>query len=446
MNAYPFSLFKRADRSCFSVSFKGKDGKYLPPISTGKKTENEARETAFLWFRDGIPQKKTTLTVTDLALKDMVRNIKAGEEVKTLLTELTRQGWVKSYVQTETPGAVDFIEFMSNFWDWDNSPYIREKLRKCHGIHKRHCSQQGKAITLYWETFFKGRFLGDITAADIDAFINHMAEKDLSADRKNVIIKAGTKPLRWAFSKGLIDRDPTRGHLLFSGEERKRSILTPTAAAAVFRTVWNDDRAKLANMLASVTGMRNGEILALRLQDLGADCIYVRGSWNKLDGMKLPKNNKTRIVETPFPDLIAMLIEQGKQNPWGVTPDSFIFWSTNRKKVPMQGQTFGRELKEALQKVGFSEQEAVKYSFHAWRHFYTSYMVRKLNKKLLKSQTGHLTDKMIDLYGDHETEGDREMIRATQKEIFAGILPERKLIPQKVLLLEYKGEPNMVVA
>jgi hypothetical protein len=47
----------------------------------------------------------------------------------------------------------------------------------------------------------------------------------LSAARKNSVILAGTKPLRWAFSKGKIETDPTRGHILYSGNERERQIL-----------------------------------------------------------------------------------------------------------------------------------------------------------------------------------------------------------------------------
>jgi integrase len=425
MNAYPFSLFKRADRSCYSVSFKDANGKYLPPVSTGKKTEKEALEIAFVWLRDGVPQKEAAVRVSDLSLKDMVRKIKEGGEAETLLTELRRLGWVKSFVQSETPGAVDFISFLTDFWNWDTSTYIKEKLRKSHSIHRRHCNIQGRAIPLYWEPFFKGRFLGEITATDIDAFINYMGDMDLSASRKNVVVKAGTKPLRWAFSKGIIERDPTRGHIMFSGEQQKRNILTPTAAAAAFRAVWNDDRAKLANMLAAVTGMRSGEILALRFQNLGKDCLYVRGAWNKEDGIKLPKNNETRTVEIPFPDLMNGLIEQAKQNPWGVTPDSLVFWSTTRKKVPMHGQTFRAGLREALVQIGFSKDEAAKFLFHGWRHFYTSYMIGKLDKKLLKSQTGHKTDVMLAHYGDHQTEGDRELIQATEREAFAGLLPER---------------------
>jgi hypothetical protein len=139
------------------------------------------------------------IKVTDLSLKDMARKLKDGEEAETLMAELKRLGFVKSYVRNDTSGAMDFVSFLNTFWDWDTSPYIQEKLRKSHSIHRRHCSN---------------KYVGD---------------KDLSASRKNGIIKAGTKPLRWAFSKGKIERDPTRGHIMFSGDQRKRNILTPTS-------------------------------------------------------------------------------------------------------------------------------------------------------------------------------------------------------------------------
>ena len=97
-------------------------------------------------------------------------------------------------------------------------------------------------------------------------------------------------------------------------------------------------------------------------------------------------------------------------------------------------------LRKALTDIGFSEKEAGKYMFHGWRHFFTSYMARKLDKKLLKSQTGHKTDSMIARYSDHELIGDRELIQATERETFAGLLPER------ILLLEYKGNQKTAAA
>jgi len=69
MNAYPFSVYKRADRSCYSVSFKDQNGKYLPPVSTGKKDEKEAIQAAFKMLSEGILQKEKTVTVQDLSLK-----------------------------------------------------------------------------------------------------------------------------------------------------------------------------------------------------------------------------------------------------------------------------------------------------------------------------------------------------------------------------------------
>jgi len=440
MNAYPFTVFKRSNRPFYYVSYKDANGKFLSPVSTKKTEEKEAMQVAFAWLRDGIPKRKETLKVQDLSLIDVARKIKTEGEVETLLFELKRLGWVKSFILKETPQAEDFISFLTSFWDWDTSPYIKEKLRKNHGIHKLHCIKQKQGIIMYWQPFFNGRFLGDITAADIDAFISDIGNKAISAGRKNAVIKAGTKPLRWAFSKGIIDKDPTRGHIMFSGEEHKRDILNPTAAAAAFRVTWKDEKVKLANMLAAVTGMRSGEILALRFQDIGNDCLYVRGSWNRADKIKLPKNNKIRTVELPFPDLINGLIEQAKQNPWGASPDSFVFWTETKRDKPMCERLFVFGLRDALLKIGFDKNEVKKYLFHSWRHFFTSYMIKKLDKKLLKSQTGHLTDEMLYHYGDHETDGEREIIKATEREIFAGLLPERP----KVLVFKNEQDKKAV--
>jgi len=143
--------------------------------------------------------------------------------------------------------------------------------------------------------------------------------------------------------------------------------------------------------------------------------------------LKLPKNNKPRTVELPFPDLMQRLIELGQRNPWKVSPDSFIFWTENNADSPMQGKLFINGLRAALIDSGFSKDEAGKYLFHGWRHFYTSYLMGKLEKKLLKSQTGHLTDSMLSLYGEHRIEGDRKIIQTTAKKTFKELLPDLRV-------------------
>ena len=58
MDAYPFCVFKRADRPCFLVKFKDEAGNYLPPVSTNEdKSISLARNnvviktgTKLLWW------------------------------------------------------------------------------------------------------------------------------------------------------------------------------------------------------------------------------------------------------------------------------------------------------------------------------------------------------------------------------------------------------------
>ncbi|GHU43856.1 hypothetical protein FACS1894190_14750 [Spirochaetia bacterium] len=71
--------------------------------------------------------------VQDMALKDVARKIKTGTEAEILLCELKQTGWIKSYVPAESPAAQDFAMFLSDFWDWEKSPYIKEKPRPREG-------------------------------------------------------------------------------------------------------------------------------------------------------------------------------------------------------------------------------------------------------------------------------------------------------------------------
>ena len=98
MNTYPFSIYKRADRPYFLVSFKNADGKFLAGISTKKKTEDEAMAVAIQWLRDGIPQKKQAFNNHELILKDTTRKIKTSTKAEALLSELKRLGWIKNGV------------------------------------------------------------------------------------------------------------------------------------------------------------------------------------------------------------------------------------------------------------------------------------------------------------------------------------------------------------
>ena len=389
--------------------------------------------------------------------------------------ELQRRGFLKSYILPESRNAVCFTKFLQNFWNWETSPYVKEKLRKKHSLHRSHTIEMNGAVCKYWIPFFSGRLLGEITRQDIENFIDHIdsieerarEEQDgidkaleeaalrekaeivsglrkpkrknaakikrpiirfpKSGKRKNSIIQAGTIPLVWAFRKEMIDRDVTTGITWFSDTSKERQILTPEQAKAVFMINWPDDRSRLASMLAMVTGMRAGEIQGLRVQDLGNECLYVRHSWNFEDGLKTTKNDECRIVEVPFPSLIQDLINLAKRNPHEQSMDSYIFWAELSSDKPMEQDIFLRDLRSALQKTGMSKESVKGYTFHGWRHYFSAYMKNRVDDRILQRQTGHKTSEMLSHYSKHQISGDRERIRRAQLEVFGGLLPEKTI-------------------
>jgi integrase len=421
MARLPFSVFKRKGRRFYYVQFKKKKGEYLPAISTRQTSESAAIEISFQWLREGIPARNGGKI--GLSLQEVLREIKTALEADFICKELKKMGLLKTYVITDSKQSVDFMAYLQNFWDYDSSPYIKEKLRKNHSIHRNYTNGQKLTAEKHWTPFFKGRFLGEITRQDIEDFIDTLSNKKMSASRKNIILKSGTIPLRWAFAKEIIDKDVAANITWFSGKSAERHILSPEIVRALFMVKWRDERAMLANMLAAITGLRAGEIQALQIQDLGQDCLYIRHSWNGRDKLKTTKNNEERMVEVPFPAVISALLNLAGRNPHGAGMDSYVFWAKKTPSKPVEGIRFLTGLRDALEKTGMSHDSASVYVFHGWRHYFTAYMRGRLNEKLLQSQTGHKTIPMLDHYSDHIINGDREQIRQAKMDVFGTLIP-----------------------
>ena len=436
MARMPFSVYKRSGRTFWYVQFKDSFGNYLPAVSTKQALEERAVETAFRWLRDGLPVKKINKPGGNSIIPK-----KSSDEAMYICNELKQRGYLKNYVIAGSKQDTGLIEFLENFWDYDTSPYVKRKLHKEHSIHRRYTIEHKQAVERYWKPFFKDMPLGCVTNEDIENFMDNIdnianqklqdkqkGAAGLSASRKNKITQTGTIPLKWAYSKKLIQEDVTSGIIRFSEKPSERHILTPEIVQAIFNVKWDDERCKLANMLSAVTGLRAGEVQGLLVRDLGWDCLYVRNSWNYIDKLKTTKNNETRMVEVPFPSLINSLLCLASQNPHGMKADSYVFWSEKLPSKPMEGRLFVKGLRNALIKIGMNEKQSSDYLFHGWRHFFTSYMAGKIDNKLLKSETGHKTDAMISRYSDHLLPGESELIRQTKQEVFGGLIAVNKLI------------------
>jgi site-specific recombinase XerD len=166
---------------------------------------------------------------------------------------------------------------------------MSEKLAHGHMIGKRHCYEMNHRLRRYWLKTFQGRALNSISRQDLKEFSLSLADRGLTPASINKIMFVGKTPLSWAFREGLIPVDPTVGLVNFTGDAKKRGVLSPLEAQALFASLWKNKRAYVASLLACTTGMRSGEILALKQEDIGERVLNVCHSWSEFDGVKLRK-------------------------------------------------------------------------------------------------------------------------------------------------------------
>jgi len=366
-------------------------GARIASKSTGSRKRDEAVLKVGEWLRTGIPTgraRKPRSVGAVSGLGNILRVIKNtldldGDGAMEIVMALKKRALIDIPVVKSGPGNVSLIGFLEEFWDYEKSPYIREKLAHGQSIGQRHCSERRSRVKTYWKPYFSDRSLNSITRADLKSFSLSLAEKRQSVDTTtqkkgrggkirveklspasiNQILITGTTALSWAFREDFIPTDPSEGLVRFAGKSKKRGVLTPAEAVAVFSVAWKDKRAYAGNLLSITTGLRSGEVLALRESDISLteDVLYIKHSWSSLDGLKSPKNGETRKVPL-LPEVRAKLLDllsenlhkkeqDASENPDKEKQDFFVFYGSLKDK-PTDNKLLIDGLKEACREVG----------------------------------------------------------------------------------------------
>lgn len=416
--------------------------------STRKKTLNEAYAVIADWKRNGIcqtpEQAPNTLQeeMTISSFLNIVRNKKLkAENLERIISTLKETKYIEAALVTNSDATARLIEYQKAFWDFDKSSYIREKLLHGQRIGRYHTLDCQHRIK-YWEEFFgKEIKLGEVTRKHIRDFSLWLAEKqvggargkkqDTAAKKRQIssatingIMNAGCLPLKWAYMHDEIPVDPTKGLMRFSGEARKRGILTESEAKKLFAVEWRGERERIASVLAMTSGLRSGEVLALRREDIGEDRIFVRHSWSVEDGLKCTKTSKERIAPL-LPSIRKELIALADSNPHGT--DGFIFYGLLPDK-PIVGNVLLEGFYNALGKIGITKEEQKERGlcFHSWRHYFTAQLAQKLDARIVQHATGHATADMLEHYANHELEGQLKTLNLAADEAFGQVINFKK--------------------
>lgn len=404
------------------------EGNKLTARSTGTKDRDEALLVVAKWLESGIPTgraRKPRPLEAAAGIENILKAVKRSELTSDDALRIVQALKDKELIDIAAVGSgngdVSFTEFLEKFWDFETSPYVREKLAHGQSMGKRHCYEMRSRFTKHWKPYFEGRKLNGITRHDLKSFSMSLAEKGLAPATVNKIMTVGGACLSWAFREGLIPSDPTVGLINFSGKTKKPGILTPMEAQALFAAQWKDKRAYIGNLLACTTGMRVGEVLALKQEDIGKRVLNIRHSWSYFDGLKSPKNGEARRVPL-LTEVRAKLLELAEENPYG--QEGYIFYGTLKNK-PIDRNVLLDGLHDALAGIGI-DAKGRGIVFHSWRHYYAARMADRMTADQVSRVTGHKSRAVYEEYADHVTEENLEEVGRVGAEVFGNILRFKK--------------------
>ena len=441
-----FSLYRRG-QVWYCKLYNPAVKRYMSGRSTGESQRNAAMLVVAEWLSGGLPEplRKGVRPLSDVfevhTILNAIRSTPlTPSDAERIVAALRARELVETAVVKAGLGSELFIAFLENFWDYEDSPYVRDKLAHDQRIGRRHCYEMALLVRHYWKPYFSKRLVMEIRKTDLQAFSLFLKEeKHLKGKTINNCLAVGTVALRWAHQNEIIPSNPAEGLMKFSCKAARRGVLTEVEVKRLFATPWADERAYLGNALAMSTGLRAGEVLGLQVRDIEDNRLRVRHSWSNIDKLKGTKTGDERTVPL-LPELRARLLELARRNPHGMGPCSFVFWSVTNSDRPMDAHGLADPLKDALLRLSLTEEErkdpdrvkrAVEYwrsrrvSYHSWRHLWAARMADRLEARKVMSATGHKNGAVFEVYADHVAEKTLMEVQEVSEDTFGRLLPFR---------------------
>jgi integrase len=262
-----------------------------------------------------------------------------------------------------------FQQHLAPFFLWDGCPHIRRLGEEGKSFTQRHARIQRQRLENHiLSDPFAARRLSEITQAEVLDLRSRLLAKNAPATA-NKALGVVKVVFREALYREEIPRDPTAGvgkveyhkeeRGVFTAEELRR--LFPDHGYGPWRDIWDCT----CFYLAAVTGLRRGEILALRWQhvDFERQCVAVCEAWKGGAEMGPPKWDHLRVV--PISGRTIDRLRRLQSESIRTAPKDYVFAYDDGSHV---GETWWRKrFCAAMERAGIDWQ-ARHLSPHSFRH------------------------------------------------------------------------------
>lgn len=297
-----------------------------------------------------------------------------------------------------------FSSYTEDWFKHDTCPYCSVRIAKGKKYSKGSLDNKRALLNKHIKPVFDSLRLDHITTIHIENYIQAKKAKGYAVNTINIQLSILRQIMGEALRIGLIMRNPCDGVIKFAKQKTTKGILKDEEVAKLLDKsniddLWTSYSHYLINYTAATTGCRVSEILALTKNKVHKGYLEISASYDRKYGLKSTKSGATRYV--PISNLLENeLIEMVEKHN-----GRFIFSSSNKLK-PISYNYVNRVFKEALSKIGISNEERLKrgITFHSYRHYANTKLRESgVSDAIVREIIGHKSADMTENYSHIDT-------------------------------------------
>jgi integrase len=250
---------------------------------------------------------------------------------------------------------ISFGEYSNDWWISDRCPYVQSRLMRGKVLTQKYIENQRAYLANHVLPMFKDMKLSAIRPSQIEQWLRDLRQNGMSGSAINHCHSVLRIMLCEARRMQLILFNPIEDVRPVSYTAPKRQILSLEEAKVLLDEnkigeLWTNEMAYVASLLAATTGMRLGEVQALRIEDIHEGYITVSHSWDAhYEGLKPTKTKRVRDIPLTAKNVRWLSkITMGRQS-------GFVF--SHNGERPIYYKVITKALYEALWLMGITKQE-----------------------------------------------------------------------------------------
>ena len=323
-----------------------------------------------------------------------------------------QQELIKQKMRYDKQQDTLFLGTVSEWFDEWLYFYIKDKVK-----HSTWVSYEMKTKN-HIRPYFKNKILHLVTQDDINKFVHHIMNQELSENTVKNILQILKNSFSFATKKGFLPDNPTKNILLTKKQVKSICALTMEEQRRLEYFAFQEKRCS-AVIIALATGMRIGEICGLKWSDIDFNkgVIYVQRSLQRLpDQHEKGKTNiffgspktKNSIRSIPLASHLSKYLQEKKQ----LSTSDFVISVKDHHAEP---RTVTYRFKKCLRQSGIDD-----IHFHVLRHTFATRCVELgVDIASLSKLMGHHSIKLtLDTYTDSLWEKRQEAMNILDQNIF----------------------------